>query len=179
MIGADGKYYRQPKFTDCAISLAIGEKLVGWSAERQQKSIVEIAEEYNLSEEWLKGLRHYIAVDPGADEASDSINHGSSPSAGELYHESFDKWFPPGSKHRPILTTKPAGGWGDLPIGAVFAGGENGELLEVVEGSSCRKCYHRAGCYFTPNNLAPTCMRDNRNDGQYVCFVKLERTSDE
>ncbi len=37
---------------------------------------------------------------------------------------------------------KPEDGWGDLPIGTIFAGGENGELLEVIGRSTTGFAIH-------------------------------------
>lgn len=75
--------------------------------------------------------------------------------------------------------------WGDLPIGTIFAGGENGELLEVIEsplGIHCNRCYYHT----TSRNedmcrgRGILCARDDgRSDGVLVHFVKLERTNDE
>ena len=100
---------------------------------------------------------------------------------GMLPEETANKfWHPkfaPDGTHVTLYfaaSEKPADGWGDLRIGTVFAGGENGELLEVVEHYDCH------GCHYAHSSCAanPYCDRFARHDGKSVRFVNLERTSD-
>ncbi len=87
-------------------------------------------------------------------------------------------------EHVFAITEKPVDGWGDLSIGTVFAGGENGELLEVVEGKRavCKPCYYSSPGGYTcgrSHTDGPFCNEADRQDKTVVNFVKLERTDNE
>lgn len=83
------------------------------------------------------------------------------------------------------LLGKSEGCWGDLPIGAVFAGGKNGELLEVIDCPTqvyfkhCPECYYHQlnddTCGKAADGIGPWCAQGGRKDRRYVHFVKLKR----
>jgi hypothetical protein len=169
-------------------------------AQRIVKPAKEVESEYGLEPGSLLAGYHtsvpVVGVDPvetsgppinAYSDVREAFNQGKvTNGTGGIIDTGEEILFPAaGPLHRPILRRNSTGkivfestkhdsdSWDDLPIGAVFAGGMDGELLEVVEGCNCSDCYYD-DCDCIGN---PFCDGYARKEGKTVHFLKLKTTT--